>query len=465
MGKQNPKHKKKHIQRKNSLSSTENIKQSSFSELEPSFNEEISRFNEILKDYLDAFRFPTPRENYNSNSLPNFNSNAVKKIFQLKISIKYIRPPIWRRILIEDTATFSDLHNAIQGFFDWDNYHLHEFESRLKDPIKTVIRIGCDDNGAYDILNEENVELRQILSMENKRIHYLYDFGDNWEHLIVLEKIYDYSDFFDNDFPICIKGKRAAPPEDCGGVYGYGNILDALKSPKDPDNEGILEWVGDFNPDEINCEIIPINEIIVNEKKLIDKTSGKIPLNESSVQKDLEIGGISSKLLEIKDINSKSGESITQIIDKFLETQEKRLKESTFKKYKKNMESWKEVLNEDGKVILNEDLNVSVNPLKFKDTRKKFFCTQYGENVLVPLIAIYLDHQYVCESNIDLGEFKEIATVFSKFIKWLNGEYIDNDQYIELNKQLTKFRSSIKIVENEGYNSENDEIILAFFQK
>jgi len=271
MGKQNPKHKKKHIQRKNSLSSPENIKQSSFSELKSSFNEEFPRFDEILKDFRDAFRFPIlPRENYNSNSLPNFDSNTAKRIFQLKISIKYIRPPIWRRILIEDTATFSDLHDNIQDFFDWYNYHLHEFESRLKDPIETVIRIGCDDDGAYDILNEENVELRQILSMENKRVHYLYDFGDNWEHLIVLEKIYAYSDFYELDYPICIKGKRAAPPEDCGGVYGYENIFEALKSPKDLDSEEILEWVGDFNPEEINCEIIPIKEIIVKEKKSMD---------------------------------------------------------------------------------------------------------------------------------------------------------------------------------------------------
>ncbi len=268
MGKQNPKHKKKHIQRKNSLSSPEKIRPKSFSELKPVLNEEFPRVDQIFKDFRDAFRFPTfPREKY---TLPNFDSNTAKKIFQLKISIKYIRPPIWRRILIEDTATFSDLHDTIQELFDWDNYHLHEFESRLKNPIETVIRIGFDDDGAYDILNEENVELRQILSMENKRVHYLYDFGDNWEHLIVLEKIYAYSDFYELHYPICIKGKRAAPPEDCGGVYGYENILEALKSSKDPDSEEMLEWVGDFNPEEINCEIIPIKEIIVKEKKSMD---------------------------------------------------------------------------------------------------------------------------------------------------------------------------------------------------
>ncbi|MHA1602399.1 MAG: plasmid pRiA4b ORF-3 family protein [Promethearchaeota archaeon] len=271
MGKQNPKHNKMHIQRKNSKFPMEFIDSTPISEKEPFLDEEFPSVDQIWKDFRDfqPINFNDNNQFFNItyDDLPKFDSHSKNRIFQIKISIKYIRPPIWRRILIKDTSTFRDLHNAIQQFFDWDNYHLHEFNAPLKSSSKSVIRINSDKVNDFNVMNEDKVEIRQILSMENKRIHYLYDFGDNWEHLIVLEKIYTPSEIISSDYPICIKGKRATPPEDCGGVYGYEDISQALKSLNDTDNAELLEWVGDFDPEEILCEIIPLKEILIKDKK------------------------------------------------------------------------------------------------------------------------------------------------------------------------------------------------------
>ncbi|HIE31188.1 MAG TPA: hypothetical protein EYP67_02240 [Methanosarcinales archaeon] len=180
------------------------------------------------------------------------------QVYQFKITLKRIKPPIWRRIQVPETYTFRDLHFAIQDVMGWEDYHLHEFE--MKDPTtgsKVCIGAPDDDDIGFgrSILREQSKKIAMYFSMENRSAEYLYDFGDGWEHRILLEKILPREE--GAAYPVCIKGKRACPPEDCGGVWGYADILEALQDPDSQENEELLEWVGeDFDPEHFDAEMI-----------------------------------------------------------------------------------------------------------------------------------------------------------------------------------------------------------------
>ncbi len=179
------------------------------------------------------------------------------QVYQFKITLKQIRPSIWRRIQVPETYTFQDMHVAIQDVMGWEGYHLHEFE--MVDPATGAkMRIGAPDEDfgfGREILREQREKIARYFSMENRSAEYLYDFGDDWEHRIPLEKILPRGAGV--KYPVCIKGKRACPPEDCGGVWGYADIMEALQDPDSEENEELLEWVGeDFDPEYFDAEMI-----------------------------------------------------------------------------------------------------------------------------------------------------------------------------------------------------------------
>lgn len=172
------------------------------------------------------------------------------KIYQFKITLQGSKPPIWRRIQVPETYTFWDLHIAIQDAMGWLDCHLHLFE--LVDPstgMKLEIGIPEKEFGEYgETIPGWKQKINDYLSMENPKIDYVYDFGDNWEHNIQLEKILPREK--EVDYPRCIKGKRACPPEDCGGIYGYEEFLEAIRDPNHEEHEEMMEWIGgDFDPE------------------------------------------------------------------------------------------------------------------------------------------------------------------------------------------------------------------------
>lgn len=181
--------------------------------------------------------------------------NFLKKptlIYQLKITLKGIRPPIWRRIQICNDNTLGDLHYAIQGSMGWSDSHLHCFEI-----------VGTEYGSVLDedpnVKDETRFKLSKLIPIEKFKFNYLYDFGDSWQHEILLEKILEPDPKI--KYPICIKAKRACPPDDCGGVWGYAEFLEAIQDPKNPEHEELLEWVGGFfdpeavDLDEINAHL------------------------------------------------------------------------------------------------------------------------------------------------------------------------------------------------------------------
>lgn len=169
-------------------------------------------------------------------------TRSLRSIYQLKVTLLGVSPPIWRRLQIASTDSLEDVHVALQIVMGWTNSHLHEF-------VCGHDRYGIPDEDFPSALRDEvNFRLDQVLKKEKDKLIYVYDYGDGWEHNVVLEKILPYN--IDSVLPICLKGKRACPPEDVGGVPGYEMFLEAITDPSHPEHEGMLEWVGgDFDPE------------------------------------------------------------------------------------------------------------------------------------------------------------------------------------------------------------------------
>ena len=174
-------------------------------------------------------------------------TKPFKKVYQLKVTLKGIRPPIWRRIQVPGNYSFWDLHVAIQDAMGWFDLHLHSFEMiNPKTGFKEEIGIPDDDFGAFDhdVIPGWERRISSYFTTDNSKALYLYDFGDDWTHEIRLEKTLTPDK--DIAYPRCIKGKRACPPEDCGGAWGYEEMLETLSDPEHEDYENTVEWIGEF---------------------------------------------------------------------------------------------------------------------------------------------------------------------------------------------------------------------------
>jgi len=172
-------------------------------------------------------------------------------VYQLKITLCDTRPAVWRRILVPESYTFYDLHVAIQNAMGWTDSHLHCFEKRelgSKRYNRPLLVIDCTyaaEEYAREVptLYDTETTISHAFKEENDSITYVYDFGDNWEHDVVLEKILPKK--LNKKYPVCLDGRLASPPEDCGSIPGYYECIKATKSRGDKE---FKEWVGDWNP-------------------------------------------------------------------------------------------------------------------------------------------------------------------------------------------------------------------------
>jgi hypothetical protein len=142
-----------------------------------------------------------------------------REVLQLKVSLKGSRPPIWRRLEVPATITLDELHQVIQVAFEWTDSHLHAFETPQGE-------YGVPDpEWGLDLRSERGVRLSKVATVGEK-LTYVYDFGDDWQHVVLVEKAAPSQE--DVSYPRCTAGRRAAPPEDCGGIWGYQDMLDAV---------------------------------------------------------------------------------------------------------------------------------------------------------------------------------------------------------------------------------------------
>lgn len=172
-------------------------------------------------------------------------------IYQLKVTIRDIRPPIWRRIQVESSTSLSKLHLIIQAAMGWYNCHLHSFS------IDGVEYGDPEHSYGLELRDENKAKLGSLIKQEKAKLFYTYDFGDSWEHLILVEKILPKETKI--SYSTCIKAKRACPPEDCGGAWGYLEFLEAIQNPNHPERENFLEWLEEDFDSEF-CDLKEINQ-------------------------------------------------------------------------------------------------------------------------------------------------------------------------------------------------------------
>ena len=159
---------------------------------------------------------------------------ALGRNYQMKITLKGIRPPIWRRVQVPGMIRLAGFHAVIQTVFGWTDSHLHQF-------CIGGVSYGRPDDFDEDVVDEAKLTLAQVVG-GSKRFTYTYDFGDNWEHEILVEKI--IAGDSGSERPLCLGGKRHRPPEDCGGLWGYREFLEAIGDPGHEEHEAMLDWVG-----------------------------------------------------------------------------------------------------------------------------------------------------------------------------------------------------------------------------
>jgi hypothetical protein len=179
--------------------------------------------------------------------MPAKKTTPTSMIYQLKITLKDSKPPIWRRLQVEDDTTLYKLHQILQIAMGWTNSHLHQF-------IADGVYYGePDPEYGFDMVNEKRSRLKEIVRNVKAKCIYEYDFGDGWDHEIVLEKILEPE--ANERYPRCLTGKRHCPPEDIGGVWGYRTFLEAIGDADHPEHDEYLEWVGDaFDPEAFDVE-------------------------------------------------------------------------------------------------------------------------------------------------------------------------------------------------------------------
>ena len=179
-------------------------------------------------------------------------------IFQIKITLAGITPPVWRRLQVPSDLFLHDFHKVIQTAMGWENSHLHQF-------VKNGRTFGIADDefeNTERFMDYTSIRLIDVLNKENDTLRYIYDFGDTWVHEITLEKQLKAvpSEFY----PFCTDGARSCPPEDSGGPAAYMEMVKVFNNPDNPERQGILEWLDeDWNPETFNPDIV--NEMLMEE--------------------------------------------------------------------------------------------------------------------------------------------------------------------------------------------------------
>lgn len=167
-----------------------------------------------------------------------------RQIYQLRIALTEVTPSVWRRVLVPGGYTLDRVHRVIQHAMGWQDLHLHSFEVGGKqygepDPV-----------GELAVRDELDARLDAVVG-KGDVFRYTYDFGDWWEHEVTVEDVFAAEP--DERYPICVAGGRACPPEDVGGAYGYGELLEALDDPGHLRHDALSGWLGRaHDPDEFD---------------------------------------------------------------------------------------------------------------------------------------------------------------------------------------------------------------------
>jgi len=176
-------------------------------------------------------------------------SPRTATVHQLKVTLRQVRPPVWRRILVDSSTTLVKLSGILEAAMGWYGGHMHAFDS-------DGVTYGQPDPD-WDVRDERKVRVGAVIPDVGSKMRWDYDFGDGWEHDVVVEAVLDRDSAL--RYPNCIGGRRACPPDDCGGPYGYAEMLEALGDPGHPRHEEIAEWMPPrFDPGHFDAREITL---------------------------------------------------------------------------------------------------------------------------------------------------------------------------------------------------------------
>lgn len=158
-------------------------------------------------------------------------------VHRLKVTLRQVKPPVWRRIEVPSDIKLSDLSDVLEAAMGWYGGHLHAFEAG-------GVSYELPDPDAFGFgpppVDERKARLGELLPTVGSKMRWDYDFGDGWEHDVLVEAVEPRRS--EVTYPVCLAGKRACPPDDCGGPWGYGNLLAALADPNHPEHDEMTEW-------------------------------------------------------------------------------------------------------------------------------------------------------------------------------------------------------------------------------
>ena len=173
---------------------------------------------------------------------PGASTAPARTVHTIKVTLAGSQPPIWRRLQVPSTMTLRALHDVLQVAFGWEDYHMWVFETPLG-------RYGLPDRD-LEISSAAAKRLGQVAPHKTDRLGYTYDFGDDWEHIIAVEAISNPEPGI--AYPRCLTGRRACPPEDCGGIWGYDYLIEILTDPRHEEHQERLEWLGLDSPSQFD---------------------------------------------------------------------------------------------------------------------------------------------------------------------------------------------------------------------
>ena len=190
--------------------------------------------------------------------------DANSRVYQLKVTLLEVEPPVWRYFQVLGENTLYDLHCVLQVVMGWQECHLHEFI--IGDARYSTLYGEMDHTEG--VVEDQLVTLAEAAQQEGMKFAYAYDFGDDWQHEILVQKILEPEP--KGTYPVCLGGERACPPEDCGGSMGYEEFLEAIRDPEHEDHDSLLEWAGGhFDPEAFDLKA-------VNRDLREEKTAGFI---------------------------------------------------------------------------------------------------------------------------------------------------------------------------------------------
>jgi hypothetical protein len=205
----------------------------------------------LVSSLLEQIRESSHRRQSKKKTAQQLTSSPI---YQIKVTLKGIHPPIWRRIQVPGDLTLPELHAVLQIVMGWTNSHLHGF--RVGELFYTE---PDPDYAPITVMDERRFQLNQIAPEVGARFRYDYDFGDSWEHDLVVEQI--LLPEAGVAYLRCVDGKRTCPLEDVGGISGYAEFLTAIHNPRHPEHANWLQWAGgQFDPESIDLQ--KVNELL-----------------------------------------------------------------------------------------------------------------------------------------------------------------------------------------------------------